>query len=257
MAASPVLSPHPHPNQVAGHGELLCGQTENGKKVVYKPAVPQEVAFYEAVEKNEHFATLSELVPKYYGTVEGPKGEKMVAIEDLTAGFQKPCVMDVKIGTFWHADDMEQNDNKKATNSVANLGVRICGGQIYKTPLGNYEQKGKDFGKIIKKESQIKAAIREFFDNGERLRLDALEKTIRQVKKIIDSYYMFRWRFISSSVLVVYDGIDSQCKVKMIDFAHAFPSDSPEIEPRRVKVGYLCGIRSLLKILEEIQAEEA
>lgn len=63
----------------------------------------REVHFYETVANSEDrdLVDLKELIPKYYGIKEVmTNGEpiKCIVLEDLTADFDEPCIMDIKIG---------------------------------------------------------------------------------------------------------------------------------------------------------------
>lgn len=58
-----------------------------------------------------------------------------VVLEDLTLKFQYPCVLDMKIGTRQHGDDVSEEKRRQhlercAHSTSQKLGVRICGLQV-------------------------------------------------------------------------------------------------------------------------------
>lgn len=59
-----------------------------------------------------------------------------MVLENLTAKFKCPCILDLKVGTRQHGDDISEEKRKKHIERCANsttktLGVRICGLQVH------------------------------------------------------------------------------------------------------------------------------
>jgi len=141
--------------------------------------------------------------------------------------------------------------------------------KVYQSSTDEYICHSKYHGRRLDSDG-VRRTLRCFLHDGRRLltelvcsildRLQRLEKVIKR----LDSY-----RFYSSSLLIMYDGADTDCgdtkretsprqlAVCMIDFAHAthsgFLGDPVvHIGPDR---GYLFGLQNLIRLFEEILAD--
>jgi len=102
-------------NQVGGHCCLLTRESSHGDLIILKPAVKREVDFYQ--DHLPKLAGLQRFVPTYFGLeVPGsPPGmgsmgtarQKLpyITMENLTADYIRPCVLDLKMGTRQHGHD--------------------------------------------------------------------------------------------------------------------------------------------------------
>tara|TARA_R110002050_G_scaffold30397_1_gene77638 strand:- start:809 stop:1657 length:849 start_codon:yes stop_codon:yes gene_type:complete len=151
------------PHQVAGHGDLL-----RSHNLVFKPGLPTEVQFYETA-RDIISPELLEFLPGYDGTVEREEGgevRKYIALENITAGYRHPCVMDIKLGTRQHLDTMsaskiEESIAKCKSSTSSALSLRVCGMKVYKPEIHSYHFYGKYWGRHVTVE-QFPLVVDEF-----------------------------------------------------------------------------------------------
>ncbi|KAI4894818.1 hypothetical protein NFI96_016833 [Prochilodus magdalenae] len=231
LSSSPGSGPGPGPrlngcvplsHQVAGHkyGVDKVGILQHPDGTVLKqlqppPRGPREMQFYSMVYAEDcHDPCLLALqhhLPKYYGTWSSPDSptDLYLKLEDVTRRFQKPCIMDVKIGQrsydpFASQEKREQQIRKYPL--MEEIGFLVLGMRVYNVGSDSFDSYDQHYGRGLVKET-IKDGLSKFFFNGEVLRKDAITASIIKVQKIL------RWfesqsqlNFYASSLLFVYDG---------------------------------------------------
>ncbi|EFQ97037.1 inositol hexakisphosphate kinase 1 [Nannizzia gypsea CBS 118893] len=135
-------------------------------------------------------------------------------LEDLTAGMNKPCVLDLKMGTRQYgidADEKKKKSQRRKCQSTTSqqLGVRLCGMQVWNVAKREYLFEDKYFGRDL-------SSGREFQDALTRFLYDGADYTsvIGKIPIILDKLSQLEsmivrlpgYRFYASSLLILYDG---------------------------------------------------
>ncbi|KAF1919720.1 inositol polyphosphate kinase-domain-containing protein [Ampelomyces quisqualis] len=274
-------------NAAAGHDGVLSDESGS---VVVKPCTQAEVAFYESVaashpdlaaylptfmgqltlspKETADTAVESGTIETAEGKVERLHGKKLatelhIVLENITSGFKKPNVLDLKLGAqLW--DEQAKPDKRARLDAVSaettsgSLGFRIAGMRAYKgTPvpdvpahLNDFVQADKDggfwvfnkmYGRKFSAEDVNDGFVSYIFPGAKsQAELDRAREVLAfflgEVKDIIQVLEKKETRMYSASILLVYEGhVDEYAKTKQT-LRSAHPEDQGEDEDNLPKL---------------------
>ncbi|XP_029832760.2 inositol hexakisphosphate kinase 1 [Ixodes scapularis] len=217
-------------------------------------------------------------IQKFLSSSGSPK--EFILLENLTARYTFPCILDLKMGTRQYTDDASEEkrkslDAKVASTTSSPLGLRICGMQVYQQNLGYYKCHNKYFGRSLNVEG-FRQTLFHFLHDGIRFRSDILLPLIERLQALYKAVEQLEsFRFYTSSLLILYEGkntdgnsnessrppterpftkrpsTSSPVDVRMIDFAHSVHSPKDQGPDQ----GYLFGLKSLIAQLQMLKQD--
>ncbi|KAF8801454.1 SAICAR synthase-like protein [Phlegmacium glaucopus] len=180
----------PFESQVGGHPGVFTTENES---LVIKPALENELAFYQKLQQDSNLEDLRVFTPTFYGVLklEGKLDEtrsaasesmvvEPVAAEEkddstnletnLSFPFLKPNILDIKLGTVLYDETAPPEKvarMKKVAENTTSLetGVRLTGFQVYDNITCQPVNTPKSYGKSIKS-AQLGEGIAKFFPIG-------------------------------------------------------------------------------------------
>lgn len=243
-------------NKIGGHSIIYKYQQYvikelNGEDVVYETI-------------NKHYKQLCHYLPKYEGTVTLKISNDIldyIVLKDLTYKLQEPFVMDLKMGTRQYG--IKSGDKKIASQKLKCknltsllLGTRLCGLQIV-NENGKFELYDKYYGRQLNNDRFLGNLLR-FLNNKKRYHLITkclmIINELRNISRLIEDLEYFR--LYGSSILIIYDNLDDNVIIKLIDFSKSFivlESEFNELPLKKSKdYGYLKGLFNLINLFEWI-----
>jgi len=171
----------PLTNQVAGHAGGV--QSLEGGRLVIKDCLPRELQFYDQVKQAvagkaaldsrqvRLLERLLKVMPECLGSwqdyigrqsgstlsANGRDERPRIVMENLTFGYEKPNVCDIKLGTqLWDEEASEEKrqrmEKAAASTTSGSHGIRLTGWQTFDAESQSYHSIPKTFGKTIKPE---------------------------------------------------------------------------------------------------------
>lgn len=264
----------PLPHQVGGHsyfdGQIGMLRKIGQPSILYKPLQagskgPRELTFYDSVFSqevtSEDTIRLRQLIPAYYGTTvitdRANTPLTCLKLEDITCGFEKPCIIDIKIGKrVW--DDLALQDKidreKKKYPCQEVIGFRIVGMRVYQVTSSTYHFFDRHYGRSLGSEEAVfREGLMLFFNNGNSVRLDLLPLILKQLQPFYDWFEsQISYKLFATSLLIVYEGdisLPKQPVIRLVDFAHTYDSNNCLDE------NFLFGLRKLKSLLESVASK--
>ncbi|GJJ70516.1 inositol-hexakisphosphate 5-kinase [Entomortierella parvispora] len=138
--------------------------------------------------------------------------DECLCLENLSHGFKKPCVLDLKLGTQLFDDDATEEKKARlgavsANTTSGSLGIRLTGFQIYDSEKQDYVKFSKQYGKSLTTET-ILDGFRSYFSaqlGPKRMRL-VLERFVSDLTDFLSTIEDLELRMRSSSLLMLYEG---------------------------------------------------
>lgn len=173
-----------------------------------------------------------------------------IQIQNLAARLKRPCVLDVKIGLG------KPKAEKKLAAATEQLKFRICGMSVYQVKTGAFLFRDKYWGRKLPVH-ELKNALALFFYNGsstvynvgEEINTTVLRKFIKLLEKTYSCIRSTKGiRLVSSSLLLVYDAMGGEPRLKLIDFENVEETNDAKADTHSLE-----GIDNACKILKEIE----
>jgi hypothetical protein len=267
-------------NQAGGHSRIFNVDDQK----IAKPCNPQEANFYQHIHSEP---LLEPLVPKYWKNIHidnisddyrrsfQTPGE-FIILENLTSGFNHPCVMDIKLGNINYdpsrhlQEKIRMRKVKLGSTTSGKLGVRLSALRVFRPRHGNYLIHTSKTFHHLHTERHLKWVLKLYLHDGYRLRTELIPMFIKQLKELLSALKnQTTFEFLSSSVLFIYEGDlenvqenkpatkGTRVVVRLIDFDHASIRPHPPgiiggqqeaVDP----TGVILGISTLINILQKI-----
>ncbi|KAG0277770.1 hypothetical protein BGZ96_002719 [Linnemannia gamsii] len=138
--------------------------------------------------------------------------DECICLENVSLGFKKPCVLDLKMGTQLYDDDAPEEKKARLGAVAANstslpLGFRMTGFEVYDSEKDDFTKYSKHYGKGLS-EDTVLDGFRAYFAaklGSDRMRL-IIERFVNDLTDFLATIETQELRMRSSSLLMIYEG---------------------------------------------------
>ena len=301
LAQNDPFSWEPLQSQVAGHGidtegkaSTVPGVLITSEGQILKPVQESrgvqrgltEVAFYSHIMQSKDLKDLEikKWVPKFFGIEQFESDadgiltvSNFLVLEDITAGFELPVVMDIKIGKIVYGPDASPEKKARANNhswpTRDPLGFKVSGLLAHSLKPEDEDQLNQDgnvyskksFGQKLTPEtvSKVPETFYNFeFDEKIQTVNDMFVKKLKSILKVFED--QSQYHIYGSSLLFTYDAnavrkfrkgklsiheFEPFLNIKLIDFANVYESDGEKDE------NFTRGLRNVISIFENFSSK--
>ena len=262
MDSSPITA---FENQVGGHtfelqnqgmlhqGSWILKQLQDlgrGLESVYWLIYREkEVSFYSTIA--ERYPEFTQWIAGYHGVKQvGEKGQFMI-LDDLTYGYEKPSVIDLKIGTKTWEDDAPQEKIDRESKKYPlqrTIGFRLTGMRVYNHEKHQFDVYDKKYGYSLTEETLNSMFATYFSQVTQDKKKEVVQSIINQLKPILAWFETpGHLKFICTSILFILEGnTEAEYKpiVRLVDFAHV-----KQLPPTESDEGCIVGIKRIIQEL--------
>ena len=279
---TPPLPPDATPlkMQVSGHfygkKATKLGMLELKDGTLVKPLIPpkgdKELLFYKGIfesdeQQSKDIEALRPILAQYYGIWTTPlhPGVEYMKLENVTRKFNKPCVLDVKVGPVTWGPDTPPD--KKVREMLkyppqSQVGFRLLGVKVYSVLSDSYMQLDHLHMRSLQPEDVLPKGILVYLNHLENTsyKREIIRAMIVKLKQVRDWFEIqMTYHFYATSLLFIYEGqpidMHHNCEsgsnssndrsvdlvdVRLIDFTHVYAAHG------RRDDNYLTGVTKLL-----------